>query len=197
MKLFNRKNFSSLISPPALAFGNSRWRAGHLSSLRGFTLIELLIVIAVLGVLAAIVLVAINPAEQLARGRDSSRLQQVAGLGHAGVAYYTSQQALVLANTSWQTSLVTTKDIKVELTAISAGTTPCTVNSQGNICYAQNGTTDFFVWTGVESSLYKIKAGNGGVCAGTTVPYFIFDSNRGKAGVGCSDATPTGSVVLY
>jgi prepilin-type N-terminal cleavage/methylation domain-containing protein len=40
----------------------------------GFTLIELLIVIAILGVLAVVVLVAINPIEQLARTRDGGRL---------------------------------------------------------------------------------------------------------------------------
>ena len=40
---------------------------------KGFTLIELLIVIAILGVLAVVILVAINPQEQLARGRGGGR----------------------------------------------------------------------------------------------------------------------------
>lgn len=41
---------------------------------KGFTLIELLIVIAILGVLAAAVLSAINPIEQINRGRDTGSL---------------------------------------------------------------------------------------------------------------------------
>lgn len=41
---------------------------------KGFTLIELLIVIAILGVLAAAVLSAINPVEQINRGRDTGSL---------------------------------------------------------------------------------------------------------------------------
>ncbi|HLD01481.1 MAG TPA: prepilin-type N-terminal cleavage/methylation domain-containing protein, partial [Patescibacteria group bacterium] len=44
-----------------------------LSLSKGFTLIELLIVIAVLGVLATIVLVAIDPLEQLSRGTDAGQ----------------------------------------------------------------------------------------------------------------------------
>lgn len=56
---------------------------------RGFTLIELLIVIAVLGILAVIVLIAVNPAEQLRRGRDADRISTVTSLGRAVQAYYT------------------------------------------------------------------------------------------------------------
>jgi prepilin-type N-terminal cleavage/methylation domain-containing protein len=41
---------------------------------KGFTLIELLIVIAVIGILVVVVLLLINPAEYLRRGRDSNRL---------------------------------------------------------------------------------------------------------------------------
>ena len=55
--------------------------------LKGFTLIELLIVIAILGVLAVVVLVAINPVQQLARTRDAGRKSSVAQIGHAVAAY--------------------------------------------------------------------------------------------------------------
>lgn len=40
---------------------------------RGFTLIELLVVMAILGVLFTTLIVAVNPARQLARARDTSR----------------------------------------------------------------------------------------------------------------------------
>lgn len=46
----------------------------RIKSQKGFTLIELLIVIAILGVLAAAVLSAINPIEQINRGRDTGSL---------------------------------------------------------------------------------------------------------------------------
>ena len=47
------------------------------SSARGFTLIELLIVIGILGILAAAVVIVLNPGELLAQSRDAQRLQDL------------------------------------------------------------------------------------------------------------------------
>lgn len=45
---------------------------------KGFTLIELLVVIAILGILATLVVLAINPAEAQRKGRDATRLSDLA-----------------------------------------------------------------------------------------------------------------------
>lgn len=62
-----------------------------LKSLKGFTMIELLIVIAVLGILAVAVLAAINPIEQINRGRDTGSRSDSEQLLSAIDRFYTTQ----------------------------------------------------------------------------------------------------------
>jgi len=50
---------------------------------RGFTLIELIISIAILAILVAVLVVAINPAEQLSRSRDAKRVADLDALKSA------------------------------------------------------------------------------------------------------------------
>src|SRR3990167_8859909 len=57
---------------------------------KGFTLIELLIVIAILGILAAAVLVAVNPAKRQRQARDSARKNDIGQMATALQAYYTT-----------------------------------------------------------------------------------------------------------
>ena len=56
----------------------------------GFTLIELLIVIAILGILAAAVLVAVNPAKRQRQARDSARKSDIGQIATALQAYFTT-----------------------------------------------------------------------------------------------------------
>lgn len=59
---------------------------------KGFTLIELLIVIALIGILAVALLSAINPLEQLRKGRDSARRADAAELLSAIERFQASYQ---------------------------------------------------------------------------------------------------------
>jgi len=54
---------------------------------KGFTLVELMIVIAILAILAAIVIFALNPAELFRRARDSQRMSDIRVLSSA-ISYY-------------------------------------------------------------------------------------------------------------
>lgn len=58
---------------------------------KGFTLLEILLVIAAIGVLAAIVIVAINPNRQLSQVRDTERQSDVNALSKAMEQYLIDQ----------------------------------------------------------------------------------------------------------
>lgn len=69
------------------------------SNVKGFTLIELLIVIGILGVLAAAVVVVLNPAELLKQARDAQRLQDFASINSALSLYVASVTSPTLGTT--------------------------------------------------------------------------------------------------
>ena len=61
--------------------------------LEGFTLIELLIVIGIIAILAGIVLVAVNPAEQFGKANDSERKSEIGTVLSAIYQFQTSPTA--------------------------------------------------------------------------------------------------------
>ncbi|MGC8776285.1 MAG: prepilin-type N-terminal cleavage/methylation domain-containing protein [Minisyncoccia bacterium] len=67
-------------------------------SQKGFTLIELLVVIALIAVLAVAVVLALNPAELLKQGRDSTRTSDLASINSALSLYLADVSSPSLGN---------------------------------------------------------------------------------------------------
>ncbi len=163
---------------------------------QGFTLIELLVVIAVIGVLASVVLIAINPGEQLARGRDTAREAAITQAGRALQGYFTvNSSQYPVQGTAAIGALITSGDLKTIPVNPAYGTTPsptCTAaNLQStttpvsNYCYLVNAArTDSIVYARLESTLYNSK------CTSPAVAWFVFSTADGRAGIVCLQAEP-------
>ncbi|MBI3443668.1 type II secretion system protein [Candidatus Woesebacteria bacterium] len=171
-------------------------KRGLARSRGGFTLIELLIVMAVLGVLAVVILLAINPVQQLARTRDSGRKSTVTQIGHSLEAYFTARGGTYLTSTNctgvataWLGCLQTAGEISTVPSSIAysvTGTAACTITGAGtrgiqnNLCYSVNATGDqAIVYVTLESSAERTK------CATGTAGYFVWSTADGRGGLIC------------
>lgn len=157
----------------------------------GFTLVELLIVIAILGTLSVVVLVAINPVQQLAKTRDTGRKSTTQQLGHSLEAYgVTNNGNYVAEGAAWITALVTAGELSsvpgsvgYSVTGISA----CSTNQQSGYCYDATtaaGGAPMIIFARLEATadISRCTA----QFAGTNQAYAIYASQLGKGGVVCT-----------
>lgn len=92
---------------------------------KGFTLIELLVVIGIIGILAAIVLVAVNPGRQFAQARDRQRQSDLLQITNA-IYQFASENDGDLPDTDGDD---TTSNFPVATTCIgNGGAASCAVN---------------------------------------------------------------------
>lgn len=180
----------------------------------GFTLIELLIVIVILGILATAVLVAMDPAEQIARGKDAGIISSVGQLGHAVQAYYTAQSA-VLPVAGWNapagaTGLVGSGELK-SFPNPPSGTRTCNNNQYpagagGGYCYVVLVSgVDSVIYAHVTSKSSQTKVVNLSTAAGAPLvctpatTWAVFYTTLGKAGLTCGTEANViaGGLALY
>jgi len=158
---------------------------------KGFTLIELLIVIAILGVLAVIVFVAMNPTEKQAQARDAGRINSVAIMGRSIQAFYT-QQATYPPEATWANDLIDHGELSSFPSGIAYNAysiTNCTSYMQPAIdptyCYDLDADNGALIYSRAESNSYN------GKCMAPDVAYFVFSSADSRGGTICLDVEPT------
>jgi len=103
---------------------------------KAFTLIELLIVIAIIAILAAAVIIAINPGEQLAKARDATRERHVKALESAVYIYHIDNLEFPTGITSTLTEICNTNIVEdctglVDLSNLEMGSIP--VDPRGGV----------------------------------------------------------------
>lgn len=150
---------------------------------KGFTLIELLIVMAILGVLAIVVLIAINPVQQLARTRDAGRKSGVTQIGHALEAYAVTHAGdyVTEGTGDWVTQLVDAGELSTvpgEIT-FSIGTAPTCNDAEEGWCY------DYDATGGVAISYAPMESDSEQSKCTTGTAYFVFSTADGRGGLVC------------
>ena len=157
-----------------------------LSFQKGFTLIELLIVIAILGILAAVVLVAINPAQRIAEANDTKAKSNVSVVATAIESCFTNQPTVDAGtyrnNCSTPLLLQTNGWLKQDLSAAALGNAAVTINTTAT--------------TNVEADAFALVTASSAACATGSGPvkFITYRTVTGKTQIECyaaATAAPT------
>lgn len=133
---------------------------------KGFTLVELLVVIAIVGVLAGVVMVAINPATRMAEARDAGKKNDVGQVATAMEAYYTRQTPVLYpANVAaLQTSGDLKRDLSSSVTIVGGGTGTAAAYALLEATASHGCTTGSAYWC------YETTTGTSGIVCKATAP---------------------------
>lgn len=171
---------------------------------KGFTLIELLIVIGILGILAAIVLVAVDPAKRLRQARNARRYAEVNSLLNAILNYTVDNKGVLPAAISSSTStganfVQVIGDAGTNSTAtMSAACPSATIGITNPVYWMANMRADVaFVDTYIATIPIDVLGSNGNATYNNNLTgYYVVRTANGRIQVGACNAEDEGSGVV-
>lgn len=145
-----------------------------MSNKKGFTLIELLIVIAIIGILAAVVVLILNPAQLLAQSRDSRRVQDLDNLNTAIGTWLAD-----VATTTWSSVLNCTSGTTAPGSGTCTTVTSRAVDGTGWVPINFNAMS-----TGTPIPVLPIDPSNGSTCTSGQTPNVCLYAYHSNSTVG-------------
>lgn len=119
---------------------------------KGFTLIELLIVIAIIGLLAALALVSLTAAQQ--RARDTKRVADMKSFQTSLELYYNENAAYpVLASSATNTWAEMAEVMKPYISSLS---TPPSDNAADDYFYITNNSDQYYIGSTLENTDHQV-----------------------------------------
>ncbi|HTK33645.1 MAG TPA: type II secretion system protein [Candidatus Paceibacterota bacterium] len=129
-----------------------------ISKTKGFTLIEILVVIGIIAVLAAVVLVAVNPARQFKLARDSQRVSNVTAILSAIGQNIAEHKGIFTCSGSAMTLLSATTTIKDSSTTGGTDIAACLVPDYiSSLPYDPSLSTAFYTSTSTYNTGYSVS----------------------------------------
>jgi prepilin-type N-terminal cleavage/methylation domain-containing protein len=171
---------------------------------KGFTLIELLIVIAILGILAAAILVAVDPVGRIREARDARRWSETNAMLNAVLNRQVDARALYTGSTAYPVvASDTLSQIIISVTGdagqglCSAATCPdATISAVGSAaCWVNFGSTAGSDFALAPTYIASIPVDpRGGTYSATNTGYYFRRALSGRITVGACDAEGSGTI---
>ncbi|MFH1781124.1 MAG: prepilin-type N-terminal cleavage/methylation domain-containing protein [Patescibacteria group bacterium] len=154
---------------------------------KGFTLVELLIVIAIIAILAAVVFVALDPAQRFADSRDSTRSSEVNSILNAVLKYQVDNDGTLPAGINDVANTVQILGVDSGNTDCSVATPVCTQSATAVYSAAASGC--YVDFTGVLTDKYLASMPlDPQTGTSDDTRYYINKSAEGRITVGACDA---------